>query len=89
MFTTIGQTTNACVGDLNAFYFPAQGMVEIADMIVGLAALIIGPMLFLQGYQLSGSLLIGISIFQSQIVLGNMILLIKVCRLKMQDQKKL
>jgi hypothetical protein len=82
MFTTIGYMTNACIGDPQSVYFPAQPIVEIADVIVGLAALIIGPILFSQGYHLGGGILIGLSIFQSHIIFGNISALIKRCRLE-------
>jgi hypothetical protein len=71
MFTTIGSMANACVGNPRSTYFPNQGIAEISDMLLGIITLVVGAILLTQGYQLAGTVLVGVAIFQSPIICGN------------------
>lgn len=88
MFTTIGNMANACIGDPRSIYFPGQKVTETADVIVGVIALVAGAIIFSQGYQVSGTLLIAFSVFQSNIVFGNIMAFIKIKRLEKNDAEK-
>lgn len=80
MFSTVGNMTKVCIGDLNSLSFPGQVYVEIIDMVVGIITLLAGTICIAQGNYAWGTPLIALSIFQSHIMLANFMACVKMVR---------